>query len=380
MKRTIAIAGATGSIGTQALDIVRRHPDRFSAVALTAHSRAEQLFALVREFQPQVAGLVVEPKEIPEDLKHIHWIFGENVAEKSIELTRPDDALMAVVGIRGLPAVLSSIEHAGRILLANKEALVTGGELVMRRIAEKNKPLLPVDSEHSAIFQCLQAANGNPVSRLWLTASGGALRRWTKEQIQNATVADVLKHPTWQMGAKITVDCAGMMNKGLEVIEAHHLFGTPLEQISVVVHPESIIHSMVEFTDGAVLAQMGHADMRGPIGYAMGYPERIPYDAKPMNFAQLGKLTFEEPDIDRFPCLQYAIDAQKAGGNMPVVLNGANEEAVAAFLRGDIAFGRIAEVVLDALNGVEKTAIRSVEDVYEADRLARAHAVRFLKK
>ena len=380
MKRTIAIAGATGSIGTQALDIVRRHPDRFSAVALTAHSRAEQLFALVREFQPQVAGLVVEPKEIPEDLKHIHWIFGENVAEKSIELTRPDDALMAVVGIGGLPAVLSSIEHAGRILLANKEALVTGGELVMRRIAEKNKPLLPVDSEHSAIFQCLQAANGNPVSRLWLTASGGALRRWTKEQIQNATVADVLKHPTWQMGAKITVDCAGMMNKGLEVIEAHHLFGTPLEQISVVVHPESIIHSMVEFTDGAVLAQMGHADMRGPIGYAMGYPERIAYDAKPMNFAQLGKLTFEEPDIDRFPCLQYAIDAQKAGGNMPVVLNGANEEAVAAFLRGDIAFGRIAEVVLDALNGVEKTAIRSVEDVYEADRLARAHAVRFLKK
>ena len=380
MKRTIAIAGATGSIGTQALDIVRRHPDRFSAVALTAYSSAEKLFALVREFQPRVAGLVVEPKEIPEDLRHIHWIFGENVAEKSIEITKPDDALMAVVGIGGLPAVLSAIEHAGRILLANKEALVTGGELVMRRIAEKNKPLLPVDSEHSAIFQCLQAANGNPVNRLWLTASGGALRRWTKEQIQNATVADVLKHPTWQMGAKITVDCAGMMNKGLEVIEAHHLFGTPLDQISVVVHPESIIHSMVEFTDGAVLAQMGHADMRGPIGYAMGYPERIEYAAKPLNFAQLGKLTFEEPDIGRFPCLQYAIDAQKAGGNMPVVLNGANEEAVAAFLRGDIAFGRIAETVLDALNGVEQSAIRSVADVYEADRIARAHAARFLKK
>ena len=201
MKRTIAIAGATGSIGTQALDIVRRHPDRFSAVALTAYSSAEKLFALARDFQPQVAGLVVEPEAIPEDLKHIEWIFGEDVAERSIAMTKPDDALMAVVGIGGLPAVLSAIEHAGRILLANKEALATGGELVLRRIAEKNKPLLPVDSEHSAIFQCLQAANGNPPRGLWLTASGGALRSWTKQQIQNASVADVLRHPTWQMGA-----------------------------------------------------------------------------------------------------------------------------------------------------------------------------------
>ena len=379
MKRTIAIAGATGSIGTQALDIVRRHPDRFSAVALTAYSSAEKLFALAREFQPQVAGLVVEPEAIPEDLKHIEWIFGEDVAERSIAMTKPDDALMAVVGIGGLPAVLSAIEHAGRILLANKEALVTGGELVLRRIAEKNKPLLPVDSEHSAIFQCLQAANGNPPRGLWLTASGGALRSWTEQQIQNASVADVLRHPTWQMGAKITVDCAGMMNKGLEVIEAYHLFGVPLDDIRVVVHPESIIHSMVEFRDGAVLAQLGHADMRGPIGYAMGFPERIEYDARPLNFAELGRLTFEEPDLERFPCLGYAIQAQRSGGNMPVVLNGANEVAVDAFLKGRIPFGSIAETVLDALNGVPQTNITGVADVFEADWQARAHAERFLR-
>ena len=379
MKRTIAIAGATGSIGTQALDIVRRHPDRFSAVALTAYSSAEKLFALAREFRPQVAGLVVEPEAIPEDLKHIEWIFGEDVAERSIAMTKPDDALMAVVGIGGLPAVLSAIEHAGRILLANKEALVTGGELVLRRIAEKNKPLLPVDSEHSAIFQCLQAANGNAPRGLWLTASGGALRSWTKQQIQNASVAEVLRHPTWQMGAKITVDCAGMMNKGLEVIEAYHLFGVPLDDIRVVVHPESIIHSMVEFRDGAVLAQLGHADMRGPIGYAMGFPERIGYDARPLNFAELGRLTFEEPDLDRFPCLGYAIQAQRSGGNMPVVLNGANEVAVEAFLKGRIPFGSIAETVLDALNGVPQTSITGVADIFEADRQARAHAERFLR-
>ncbi len=380
MKRTIAIAGATGSIGTQALDIVRRHPDRFSAVALTAYSSAEKLFALVREFQPQVAGLVVEPEEIPADLRHVEWIFGADVAERSITMTKPDDALMAVVGIGGLPAVLSAVEHAGRILLANKEALVTGGELVLRRIAEKRKMLLPVDSEHSAIFQCLQAANGNPARGLWLTASGGALRGWTKERIQNASVADVLRHPTWRMGAKITVDCASMMNKGLEVIEAHHLFSMPLEAIRVVVHPESIIHSMVEFHDGAVLAQLGHADMRGPIGYAMGFPERIDYAAKPLNFAELGRLTFEAPDLERFPCLGYAVEAQRAGGSMPVVLNGANEAAVAAFLKGRIPFGRIAEAVLDALNGVERTAVARVEDVYEADRRARAHAERFLRR
>lgn len=380
MKRTIAIAGATGSIGTQALDIVRRHPDRFSAVALTAYSSAEKLFALVREFQPQVAGLVVEPEQIPEDLRHIEWIFGADVAERSIAMTKPDDALMAVVGIGGLPAVLSAIEHAERILLANKEALVTGGELVLRRIAEKKKALLPVDSEHSAIFQCLQAANGNPARSLWLTASGGALRSWTKAQIQNASVADVLRHPTWQMGAKITVDCAGMMNKGLEVIEAYHLFGVPLDDIRVVVHPESIIHSMVEFRDGAVLAQLGHADMRGPIGYAMGFPERIDYAARPLNFAELGRLTFEAPDLERFPCLGYAIEAQRAGGSMPVVLNGANEVAVDAFLKGHIPFGRIAEAVLDALNGVERTAIECVEDVYEVDRRARAHAEAFLRR
>ena len=260
------------------------------------------------------------------------------------------------------------------MLLANKEALVTGGELVMKKAADRGIPMLPVDSEHSAIFQCLQARQGNPVKRLLLTASGGALRAWEKDAMFNATVRDVLKHPTWNMGGKITVDCASMVNKGLEIIEAHHLFDMPAEKIDVVIHPQSVIHSMVEFEDGAVLAQMGMPDMRGPIGYAMGYPQRLPYDAKPVNFYELGHLDFAAPDFERFPALKMAIDALKAGGSMPVVLNGANEVAVGAFLGGRIPFGRIPEIIGHALETLPRTAITSIPDVYAADAAARADA------
>jgi 1-deoxy-D-xylulose-5-phosphate reductoisomerase len=238
--------------------------------------------------------------------------------------------------------------------------------------------MLPVDSEHSAIFQCLQARQGNPVRRILLTCSGGALRNWKKEDIYNASVRDVLAHPTWNMGGKITVDCASMVNKGLEVIEAHHLFNMPAEKIDVVVHPQSIVHSMVEFEDGAVLAQLGNPDMRGPIGYAMGYPTRVPYDARPLDFAALGRLDFAAPDADRFPALPMAVEALKAGGSAPVVLNGANEVAVGAFLKGQIPFGRIPEIIREALNAIPVAPIRSIADVYEADAASRRAALRQL--
>ncbi|MBQ4227059.1 MAG: 1-deoxy-D-xylulose-5-phosphate reductoisomerase [Clostridia bacterium] len=371
--RSIAILGATGSIGTQTLDIVRRYPGRFYACALAAKADAEGMFRLAREFKPRCCALVNE-SEIPEDLKHIEWFFGEDAAPRMLRACGADDALCAVVGIAGLDAVLTALDCCKRVLLANKEALVTGGSLVMEKARRLSRELLPVDSEHSAIFQCLKAAQGNPVEKLILTCSGGALRQWDEARIQNATVSQVLQHPTWRMGSKITVDCASLMNKGLEVIEASYLFDMPEDKIDVVIHPQSVIHSMVAFEDGAVLAQMGKPDMRGPIAYAMGHPERLPYGQTPLDFAALGALTFEAPDTKRFPCLSYAREAFRAGGSAPVILNGANEAAVEAFLKGEIRFGRIAQIVRRALNECKPQAIRCPQDVHEADILARAQA------
>ncbi len=370
-QRTLAVLGATGSIGTQALDIVRRCPDRFRATCLTAQFSSEALFALAREFRPRVAALRAEPKVIPDDLRDIEWFFGPDATVRALLASGAQDALCAIVGIAGLDAVWAALDVCERVLLANKEALVTGGDLVTQKAAARNVPLLPVDSEHSAIFQCLQARQGNPVRRLILTASGGALRDWDRARIYHATVRDVLAHPTWNMGGKITVDCASMVNKGLEVIEAHHLFAMPADRIDVVIHPQSIVHSMVEFEDGAVLAQLGNPDMRGPIGYAMGWPERVPYGAKPLDFAALGHLDFAAPDPDRFPCLGMAVAALKEGGSAPVILNGANEAAVAAFLQEQIPFGRIPELIGRALDAVPRTDIRAIADVYDADRAAR---------
>ena len=377
-KRSIAILGATGSIGTQALDLVRRYPDRFEATCLVAGRSAEKLFDLVREFRPKVAALAVEPKEIPDDVKFCQWIFGEDCPVRALEAARPDDALCAIVGVAGLDAAWTALDVCSRVLLANKEALVTGGALVMDRAARLGKPLLPVDSEHSAIFQCLQARADNPVRRLHLTASGGALRDWPKEKMAAATVRDVLAHPTWRMGGKITVDCATMVNKGLEVIEARWLFDMPPERINVVVHPQSVIHSMIEFEDGAVLAQLGRPDMRGPIGYAMGYPERLPYGAEPLDFAALSKLTFAAPDMERFPGLALARAALEEGGSAPVILNGANEAAVAAFLEERIPFGRIAEIIAETMNACPRFAIDEIGDVHAADAQARAVAAEII--
>ena len=369
--RTLAILGATGSIGRQALDIARRVPDQFRVTLLTAHSRAEALFELVHEFRPAVAALTAEPDTLPEDVRFCQWYFGEDAVRQAVLAAKADDVLSAVVGVAGLPAAMAALDVSGRLLLANKESLVTGGALVMGKAAALHKPIVPVDSEHSAIFQCLQAQGGNPVSRLILTASGGPFRTWEKRDIERATRAQALGHPTWKMGAKITVDCAGMMNKGFEVIEAHHLFSMPMEKIDVIVHPQSVIHSMIEFEDGAVLAQLGAPDMRVPIGYAMGYPARIPFGGERLDFARIASLTFEAPDMERFPCLRMAIDAQKAGSVMPVALNGANEEAVAAFLDERIPFGGIARTVETVLARTENASVREIGDVYEADRRAR---------
>ncbi len=376
--RTIAILGATGSIGRQTLDVVRSAGEKFHIKAMTAHANADALFALVREFRPEIAGLYVEPEHIPEDLRDVEWFFGENFLTRVLEAAQADDVLSAVVGIAGLPAALKALETSERLLLANKESLVTGGHLVMEKARALGKMILPVDSEHSAIFQCLQGAADNPVDRLWLTASGGPFRTWNKARVYNAKVSDALGHPTWKMGAKITVDCASMMNKGLEVIEAHHLFDMPLEKISVVVHPQSIIHSMVEFEDGAVLAQLGLPDMRVPIGYAMGYPDRVPFGGERLSLAKLGTLTFEEPDTERFPCLKMAYEAQRMGGVMPVALNGGNEAAVAAFLAGKIPFGGIAEINRQVLEATVYAPVTCAADVYEADRAARAAAQRVI--
>ncbi len=369
----IAILGATGSIGTQALDICRRHPDRFRVTALTAHHNREKLFAQIREFHPEMAALTeeVRPEEIPEDLRGIEWQLGPGALAVTAREAEADQVLVSVVGIAGLEGVLSALEAGKQVLLANKEALVTGGGLVTQLARKAGKPLLPVDSEHSAIFQCLQAAGDNRPSELLLTASGGPFRTWPRERIFTATREQALRHPNWNMGAKITVDSASMFNKGLEIMEARWLFDMQEDRIRVVVHPESIVHSAIVFRDGAVLAQLGVPDMRIPIAYAMSWPERIETGVPAPDLFQLGKLTFERPDEEKFPALRLARQCLRAGGAACTVFNGANEAAVAAFLRGEILFGEIAERVQRALDRFGSLPAGSLEEIREADRRAR---------
>ncbi len=373
--RRIAILGSTGSIGTQALDVAARHSDRFQVTALVAHSSSEKLFEQVRAFRPQLAALTVEPESIPEDVKNAcQWMFGENVLLDVVRACEADDVLVSVVGVVGLAAVMEALACGKRVLLANKEPLVAGGELVTEAARRAGHPLLPVDSEHSAIFQCLQGAGGNRPERLILTASGGPFRTWKKEDIACATKEQALRHPNWSMGRKITIDSASMMNKALEVIEARWLFDMPAERIDVLIHPQSVIHSMVEYADGAVMAQLGTPDMRLPILYAMSWPERLPTGGKRLDFAAMNALTFEQPDLDRFPALGLAYRALEVGGTMSAILNGANEVAVDAFLHDRIRFGQIAELVEETMLSVPVTASPTLEQVFESDRAARARA------
>ena len=376
--RSIAILGSTGSIGTQALDVAFRHRDRFEVVALTAHANAEKLFEQVRKFRPRLAGLVVEPGELPEDVRFCEWVFGDACLRAAAALDAADDVLVSVVGVAGLVAVLTALSAGKRVLLANKEALVAGGSLVMAAAERAGQPILPVDSEHSAIFQCLQAAEGNVPSRIILTASGGPFRTWRAEDVERATAREALRHPNWAMGRKITVDSASMINKALEVIEAHWLFGMAPEKIEVLVHPQSIIHSLVEFQDGAMLAQLGTPDMRVPILYAMAYPERLPTGGEGLDLAKMGQLTFEKPDGEKFPGLSLAYEALRVGGTASAMLNAANEVAVDAFLAGCIPFGRIAWIVRETMERVPAGALVSLEDVFEADASARRMAASLL--
>lgn len=366
-KRHIAILGSTGSIGRQALDVVRQHKDRFEVELLTANNSSELLIRQALEFMPANVVICNESKyqEVADALQP-HDIKVFTGMDSVCALVRSEDidiVLTALVGFSGLRPTVSAIEAGKIIALANKETLVAGGSVVMALAKKHNAPILPVDSEHSAIFQCLMGAAGNPLTRIHLTASGGPFRSWTKEEIAAVTRKEALKHPQWKMGAKITIDSATMMNKGFEMIEAKWLFDTEPEKINIVVHPQSIIHSMVEFADGAVIAQMGHPDMREPIQYALSFPERLTLDNKKLDFAELGSLTFEKPDMDKFPCLALAFEAIGRGGNIPCAMNAANEAAVAAFLQDRIRFYDIPDIISSCMAGVEFVGAPGIDEL-----------------
>ena len=371
--RRIAILGSTGSIGTQSLDVIRRHPESFCAAALAARSSAAALAAQVREFSPAAAALVCPPEGFAGE-NNCEWSFGEEALLDICAREDVDAVLVAVVGIAGLPAVLRAIECGKTVLLANKEALVTGGALVMEAARRKGVSLLPVDSEHSAIFQCIQGRPNAHPCRIVLTASGGPFRTWSREQIERATVEQALRHPNWSMGRKITIDSASMVNKALEVIEARWLFDMAPEDIEVVVHPQSVVHSGVEFSDGAFLCQMGLPDMRVPIAYAMSYPDRMGGVGERLDLTRAGALTFEAPDFARFPALKLAWEVLREGGDAPVRLNGANEVAVDLVLRGELPFFRIADLLAETLSREGARPVREVADVLDADRRAREAA------
>ena len=384
IRRKLAILGSTGSIGTQALQVAQLHEDRFQVVALTANQNREKLFEQVRAFRPQVAGLV-EPiplEEIPQDLRYCDWVFGKEALTRAAACDC-DDVLVSVVGMVGLESVLCAFAHHKRVLLANKEALVAGGHLVMEA-ARREGPnrLLPVDSEHSAIFQCLQGAGGNPYQSIVLTCSGGPFRTWDRQAIRSATKAQALKHPNWVMGQKITIDSATLFNKALEMMEARWLFDARPEQIQVVVHPQSVVHSGVTFADGALIAQLGTPDMRLPILYAMTYPERLPTGGQPLDLFSLSGLTFERPDDERFPSVRLSRECMQAGGAAGCVLNAANEEAVFHLLRSNqpVPIGRIFDTVEEVLSHVAHLPADTLDDVLAADRQARLAARQYLSR
>ena len=377
-KRRLAILGSTGSIGRQTLDVVSQHPDLFEVELLTANTSSDLLVEQAVRFNANSVVIRDESKyrEVADALEP-HYIKVFTGMESICGLVAGDNIDMvvtAMVGFSGLQSTVAAIKAGKAIALANKETLVAAGETVMKLAAEHHAAILPVDSEHSAIFQCLQGANGAEIEKIHLTASGGPFREWSREKIASATKEMALKHPKWNMGNKITIDSATMMNKGLETIEAKWLFGVDQDRINVVVHPQSVIHSMVEFADGAVIAQLGYPDMREPIQYAIGYPERLPLDNRRLDFAELASLTFSAPDEERFPALALAREALVRGGNMACIMNAANEEAVAAFLDGMISFYGITDVVAECMAGVDFVEKPTLDDIYETNDVARRKA------
>lgn len=382
MTETLVVLGSTGSIGTQALDVCRRL--NIKVCGLCAHSNIDLLESQIYEFRPRLAyvednGRARELQKRVGDICKI--LSGTGGLPEIASMPEAGAVLNALVGAAGLRPTMAAIESGKHIALANKETLVTAGDLVMRRAGEKHVSILPVDSEHSAIFQCLQGSAGNKPKTLYLTASGGPFRNKTKEELKDVTAEEALKHPNWVMGRKITVDCATLMNKGLEVIEAKWLFGMHLDQINVLIHPQSIIHSMVEYADGAVIAQMGVPDMRLPILYALAYPDRPESGCSRLDFLTCPPLTFEKPDTGRFPCLRLAFEAARRGGLLPAVMNGANEEAVSAFLGGGVSFAQIPELIEHVMGSYIYIGKEdySVADVMEADRWARDRVHEYLR-
>ncbi len=379
-KKQIAILGSTGSIGTQALQVIEEHPDRYEVYALTANNRVEELIGQARQFRPEAVVIANEQcyprlKEALADLP-IKVYAGADAISQVVESGPIDIVLTAMVGYAGLRPTMNAIRAGKTIALANKETMVVAGELINSLARQYHTPILPVDSEHSAIFQCLEAQN--PVEKLILTASGGPFRTFSKQQLAHVTKEQALKHPNWSMGAKITIDSASMMNKGFEVIEAKWLFGVRPEQIEVVVHPQSVIHSMVEFEDGAVKAQLGVPDMRLPIQYAFSFPQRLPSSFGRLDFMQCHELTFEAPDTDRFRNLALAYEALHQGGNMPCIVNAANEVAVAAFLADRLSFLGMSEVIEQTMQRVAFVATPSYEDYVATDAEARRMAEELL--
>jgi 1-deoxy-D-xylulose-5-phosphate reductoisomerase len=380
--RGITILGATGSIGASALDLVRRNRDDWRVVALTAHAQARELAGLAREFGAELA-VVSDESRLPE--------LREALAGSGIETAGgpgglleaasrgADLTLAAIVGCAGLAPTMAAIEQGGIVALANKESLVSAGEVMTAAVARHGATLLPVDSEHNAIFQCLAGNDLADVRRITLTASGGPLRDWTPAQLRAATPAQAVAHPNWRMGAKISVDSATMMNKGLEFIEAHHLFQVGLDRLRIVIHPQSVIHSMVEYRDGSTLAQLGPSDMRVPIASCLAWPRRMDTPCAPLDLAAIGELTFLPPDEERFPATRLAREAAAAGGAAPAVLNAANEVAVAAFLAGQIAFTDISPLVAQTLACDLPPAPLTLDDVLAVDREARARAAEMLE-
>ncbi len=388
--RRIAILGATGSIGKSALDVIARHPDRFEAYALTANTRAEELAELCRQFRPRLA-CIADPAAGPllrkllrdAGLKTEVLTGAESLVEAA---TRPDvDSVVAsIVGAAGLSSSLAAAHAGKRILLANKEALVMAGPIFMDAVRSGGATLLPIDSEHNAIFQCLPPEGGSfrdrGVKKVLLTASGGPFRLRDRSTMHGITPEEACAHPNWVMGRKISVDSATMMNKGLEVVEAHWLFGATSSQIEVVIHPQSVIHSMVEYADASVIAQLGNPDMRTPIAQVLAYPERIDSGVRSLDLATIGTLTFERPDFKRFPALRIAYDALAHGGTAPAVMNAANEVAVAAFLDRRLPFLQITTIIEETINRLGALPLQSLDDVLAADLAAREHASQLISR
>lgn len=375
-KRNIAILGSTGSIGRQALEVIAAYPERFEAYALVANNRVELLIEQARQFLPEVVVIANESKyallkEALNDLPIKVWC-GSRAIEEMVQDEEIDMVLTAMVGFSGLKPTISAIAAGKTIALANKETLVVAGELITSLALEKRSAVLPVDSEHSAIFQCLNGEGDNRIDKILLTASGGPFRSYTREQLKGVTPAQALAHPNWNMGAKVTIDSSTLMNKGFEMIEAKWLFGVEPSQIEVLIHPQSIIHSMVQFEDHSVMAQMGQPDMRMPIQYAFSYPERLRSDIPPVDFFALSQLTFGRPDRERFPNLTYAYDAIGAGGNMPCILNAANEVAVELFLKERIGYTEMSDLIAQTMQKASFVQSPTLDDYLQSDAETRA--------